>query len=260
MEKNYNYERQKLHLPEYGRHIQQMVEALLIIEDRAERNKQARAVIAVMGNLNPLLRDTADFTHKLWDHLFIISDFRLDVDSPYPRPTREVIEAKPQKMEYSRRRIEFKHYGKYIADMIRSLSTITDQTKRDEAISNIARYMRTKSFEYNQEHPNNEIIIKDIRRLAKGDIALDEEAINNIRSSYKNNYPQHNTKGARNNKNAKNGAQRNGGGQKSYGSNNNNANHANHQNHGSNQNRNFTKGGGQRRNNNNNNHNNNSNR
>lgn len=75
MKKNYNYKRRKLFLPEYGRHIQEMVDSLLQIEDRRERNRQARAVIAVMGNLNPLLRDTADFTHKLWDHLFIMSDF-----------------------------------------------------------------------------------------------------------------------------------------------------------------------------------------
>ena len=83
MKKNYNYTRRKLYLPEYGRHIHEMVDSLLEIEDRTERTRQAKAVIAVMGNLNPLLRDTADFTHKLWDHLFIMSDFQLDVDSPY---------------------------------------------------------------------------------------------------------------------------------------------------------------------------------
>ena len=76
-------------MPEYGRHIHEMVDSLMQIEDRRERNRQARAVIAVMGNLNPLLRDTADFTHKLWDHLFIMSDFQLDVDSPYPQPSRQ---------------------------------------------------------------------------------------------------------------------------------------------------------------------------
>ena len=82
MKKNYNYTRRKLYLPEYGRHIQEMIDSLSQIEDRRERNRQARAVIAVMGNLNPLLRDTADFTHKMWAHLFIMADFQLDVDSP----------------------------------------------------------------------------------------------------------------------------------------------------------------------------------
>ena len=99
MEKNYNYTRRKLFLPEYGRHIHEMIDSLQKIEDRRERNRQARAVIAVMGNLNPLLRDTADFTHKLWDHLFIMSDFELDVDSPYPRPTRSELTVAPRQLE-----------------------------------------------------------------------------------------------------------------------------------------------------------------
>ena len=91
MKHNYNYTRNKLYLPEYGRHIHKMVEHLMTIEDREQRNRQAQAVIAVMGNLQPLLRDTADFTHKLWDHLFIMSDFQLDVDSPYPRPSNTTV-------------------------------------------------------------------------------------------------------------------------------------------------------------------------
>ena len=98
MKKNYNYTRRKLYLPEYGRHIQEMIDSLQLIEDRRERNRQARAVIAVMGNLNPLLRDTADFTHKLWDHLFIMSDFQLDVDSPYPQPSRQELTITPRRM------------------------------------------------------------------------------------------------------------------------------------------------------------------
>ena len=102
MKKNYNYTRRKLYLPEYGRHIQEMIDSLQLIEDRRERNRQARAVIAVMGNLNPLLRDTADFTHKLWDHLFIMSDFQLDVDSPYPQPTRQELTIAPRRMEIGR--------------------------------------------------------------------------------------------------------------------------------------------------------------
>ncbi len=185
MKKNYNYTRQKLYLPEYGRHIHEMVDSLMTIEDRNERNRQARAVIAVMGNLNPLLRDTADFTHKLWDHLFIMSDFQLDVDSPYPRPTREDLMVKPRPLNYNQGRIAYKHYGKYVGDMIRKLSTIDNPPAVARKIDNIARYMRSKSFEYNQEHPNNEIIIKDIKQMSNGDIILDEVALNNLRSEYK---------------------------------------------------------------------------
>lgn len=185
MEKNYNYKRRKLYLPEYGRHIHEMVDQLLLIEDREQRNNQARAVIAVMGNLNPLLRDTADFTHKLWDHLFIMSDFQLDVDSPYERPSREELMMKPRRLEYSQERIAFKHYGKYVAHTLKALREEKSQEALDVAIGSIARYMRTKSFEYNQEHPNNEIIIKDIKVMSEGGIKLDEVALNNLRSDYK---------------------------------------------------------------------------
>ena len=185
MKKNYNYTRRKLYLPEYGRHIHEMVDRLLTIEDREERNRQARAVIAVMGNLNPLLRDTADFTHKLWDHLFIMSDFQLDVDSPYPRPTRQELTVAPHRMAYSQGRIAYKHYGKYTERMIRSLSAHKDPHTVARTVDNIARYMRAKSYEYNQEHPNNETIIKDIKRMSEGAIQIDEVALNNLRSDYK---------------------------------------------------------------------------
>ena len=185
MKKNYNNTRRKLYLPEYGRHIHEMVDQLMLIEDREERNAQARAVIAVMGNLNPLLRDHMDFNHKLWDHLFIMSDFQLDVDSPYARPTRHDLEMKPRRLQYSQERIAFKHYGKYVAHMIEKLRNEDDRESLNTAVNSLVRYMRSKSFEYNQEHPNNEVIIKDIKLLSKGGIELDEEAINNLRSDYK---------------------------------------------------------------------------
>ena len=107
MRKNYNFTRRRLYLPEYGRHIHQMVDSLMAIEDRVERTRQAKAVIAVMGNLNPTLRDTEDFKHKLWDHLFIMSDFQLDVDSPYPQPSRQDLTLRPQKLSYPQSRIAF---------------------------------------------------------------------------------------------------------------------------------------------------------
>ncbi|MBO5685943.1 MAG: DUF4290 domain-containing protein, partial [Alistipes sp.] len=180
MKKNYNYTRRKLFLPEYGRHIHEMIDSLMTIEDRYERNRQARAVIAVMGNLNPLLRDTADFTHKLWDHLFIMSDFQLDVDSPYPRPTREELTIVPRPLRYNQRRITFKHYGNYVEQTVRSLRHETDTAQVAATIDNLARYMRAKSYEYNQEHPNNEVIVKDLKRMSDGAIEINEEALNNL--------------------------------------------------------------------------------
>ena len=195
MRKNYNYTRRKLLLPEYGRHIQEMIDSLSAIEDRRERNRQARAVIAVMGNLNPLLRDTADFTHKLWDHLFILSDFQLDVDSPYPRPTRQELTASPRPLAYSQGRIAHKHYGKYVERMLRALAAEHDPQRVAQTVDNIARYMRSKSYEYNQEHPNNEVIVKDIKRMSGGAIEIDEVALNNLRSDYKQHFSARPQKG-----------------------------------------------------------------
>ena len=153
------------------------------------------AANAVMGNLNPLLRDTADFTHKLWDHLFIMSDFQLDVDSPYPRPSRQDLTVAPRRMPYSSGHIEYKHYGKYVERMIRRLADEKNPQVVTRIVDNLARYMRTKSYEYNQEHPNNEVIIKDIRQMSGGNISIDEAAINNLRSDYKQHFTAHPQKG-----------------------------------------------------------------
>lgn len=207
MRKNYNYERKKLQLPEYGRHIHEMVDYLSTIEDRRERNRQAHAVIGVMGNLFPLLRDTADYTHKLWDHMFIMADFRLDVDSPYPIPTAADLAPNPAKLKYPTKRITIKHYGKNVEHILRSLVDVQDRETAEEVIGNVARYMRTKSYEYNQEHPNNDVIIKDIKKMSDNRLSVDEDAIGSLKSDYKQGYSTHGKKGghqnARQNKSAK---------------------------------------------------------
>ena len=184
MNKNYNYQRRRLLIPEYGRHIQEMIDSLLEIEDRDERTRQAKAVIAVMGNLNPLLRDTADFTHKLWDHLFIMSDFRLDVDSPYPLPTREDLAVKPERLLYPQSDISHKHYGKNIVRVINRLKYETPEVL-DSEIVDVMRYMYGKSMEYNQEHPTAEMIVNDIRNLSEGGINLDEEWLKKVEMGHK---------------------------------------------------------------------------
>ena len=195
MRKNYNYKRRKLYMPEYGRHIHEMVDSLFEIEDRQERTRQAKAVIAVMGNLNPLLRDTADFKHKLWDHLFIMSDFKLDVDSPYQQPSRQELMVRPEKLQYPQSRIMFKHYGKYAQRFVRAIAAEQKSHRANDEMMNMARYMRAKSYEYNNEHPNNEAIIRDIRIMAGGNISLDLDAINAMRSEYRQNQPSRNMKG-----------------------------------------------------------------
>jgi hypothetical protein len=184
IKKNYNYTRRKLYLPEYGRHIQEMVDSLLLIEDRYERTRQAKAVIAVMGNLNPMLRDTEDFKHKLWDHLFIMSDFQLDVDSPYAQPSRQDLMVTPQKLNYPQSRILFKHYGKYTQQLVRAIAAEPKSPQSVAKMLEIARYMRSKNFEYNNEQHNNEAIIRDIRLMAGGEVDIDLSEINTMRSEH----------------------------------------------------------------------------
>ncbi|MBO5806456.1 MAG: DUF4290 domain-containing protein [Tidjanibacter sp.] len=208
MKTNYNIERQKLHLPEYGRHIQDMVEELMRIENREERNLRAKALVAIMANIQHSSSETPDFERKLWDHLFIMSDFQLDVDSPYPKPSATTIMPPPARMSYPTGGIAMKHYGRNVRNVIRSLRNIRTHETVDAVVHNLARYMRTKSYEYNQEHPDNAVIIRDIRRMADFDISVDEEAITRIKSDYRLNHSGYQKKSAykkNGGKNQKNG-------------------------------------------------------
>ena len=194
MKKNYNYTRRKLYLPEYGRHIQEMIDSLQLIEDRRERNRQARAVIAVMGNLNPLFlvvcfglgAATAVMIGKAigegQSH-----DELMDLSRTLSWVTILVA--------YTQGRISYKHYGKYVERMIAGLSEEKDRRTMARTVDNLARYMRTKSYEYNQEHPNNEVIVKDIKRMSGGAIEIDEVALNNLRSDYKQHFTARPQKG-----------------------------------------------------------------
>jgi hypothetical protein len=123
---DYNTSRNKLALPEYGRHIHKLVDHIVAIKDRNERNLATKALINVMGNLNPHLRDVSDFKHKLWDHLAIISDFKLDIDSPYPTPTSAILTEKPRIVPYNQNSIRYKHYGKVIEMMVKKATEMDE--------------------------------------------------------------------------------------------------------------------------------------
>ncbi len=203
MEKNYNSERRHLNLPEYGRNIFKMVEFLQTIEDRELRNRQAQVVIDVMGNINNHLRDTDDLKHKLWDHLFIISNFQLDVDSPYPKPSPDVISPRPEALHYPDRRVAHKHYGKYIERMVLDLAAIRDEEDRKILLNNIAKYMRNKSHEYNLEHPSNEVIVNDIRNISRHTVEVPDDLLEGSHSDFR---PQMAVgRGGKNGKNGRNG-------------------------------------------------------
>jgi hypothetical protein len=170
---DYNTRRGRLLLPEYGRNIQKMIEHILTIEDREERNKAARTIIGVMGNLNPHLRDVADFKHKLWDHLAIISDFKLDIDSPYETPTKELLNEKPKRVPYSQKNIRFKHYGHSIVLMIGKAVEMEDGEEKQDLVRMIAYHMKKSYLTWNREAVDDREILEDLQTLSDGRLALE---------------------------------------------------------------------------------------
>lgn len=172
MEYDYNTQRSKMNLPEYGRNIQKMIEYTVQIEDREERNRAARAIISIMGNLNPHLRDVSDFKHKLWDHLFIISDFKLDIDSPYEKPTPEVLFEKPKPVPYSEYDIKYKHYGKIIELLIKEAVAYKEGEEKEVLIKLIANHMKKCYLTWNREVVTDEVIFEDLKKLSGGALVV----------------------------------------------------------------------------------------
>ncbi len=169
---DYNTQRKHLVLPEYGRHIQQMVNQLLEIKDDEERNRTAKAIIAVMGNMNPHLRDINDFKHKLWDHLHIMADFNLVIDSPYPKPDYQTIYEKPKTVPYPSNPIRFKHYGRSISLMIDKAIEMEEGEQKEALTNLIANHMKKSYLIWNQDSVSDADIIRDLKELSNGKIVL----------------------------------------------------------------------------------------
>ena len=175
-------------IPEYGRNVQKMVDFALTVQDREERNKVARAIINVMGQLNPHLRDVEDFTHKLWAHLFIMSDFKLDVDSPYPKPTPESFTEKPELLEYPQSKIRYGHYGKSIPKMIEKCIEYPEGDEKEALIKIIANMMKKSYLLWNRDTVSDELIANQLKDLSKGKLELkDLSALQSTSDILKNN-------------------------------------------------------------------------
>ena len=168
----YNGERPHLIIPEYGRHIQKLIDHCILIEDVEERNKMARAIVDVMGNLQPHLRDVPDFKHKLWDQLFIISDFKLDVESPYEKPEREVLQAKPEALAYPKSASKYRFYGNNIQTMIDVALTWDEGESRDALYFAIANHMKKCYLNWNKDTVEDSVIYKHLIDLSNGKIDL----------------------------------------------------------------------------------------
>ncbi|HMR83858.1 MAG TPA: DUF4290 domain-containing protein [Niabella sp.] len=166
----YNTTRNYLAMREYGRHVQKMVEHILTIEDPERRQNNAEAVIELMGFLNPHLKNVEDFRHKLWDHLFLISDFKLDVKSPYPIPTKETYKAKPQPIPYPKRSSRFSHLGKNLEDIIDKALAEQDPEKRQGFANAIAYYMKLAYNNWHKEVVHDDAIQSELNSITDGQL------------------------------------------------------------------------------------------
>lgn len=171
---DYNTTRKKLLLSEYGRNVQNMVAYICTLETKEERNRHAHVVIDLMGFLNPHLRDVADFKHKLWDHLHIISDFKIDVDCPYPIPSPEALHVKPDPLKYPQQRIRYKHYGKTVELMIEKAKAIEEPDRKQHMVQSIANFMKMAYVTWNKDSVADETIIADLKSLSQGELAVQE--------------------------------------------------------------------------------------
>lgn len=199
---DYNTTRSELILAEYGRNVQNMVKYIITLPTKEERNKYAQAVIDLMGFLNPHLRDVADFKHKLWDHLHIISNYQIDVDSPYPKPMPETKEFKPEHIGYPQQRIKYKHYGRTVEKLIANAIAEENPERKASMVQGIANFMKMAYVQWNKDNVADEVILKNLSELSGGALALEENVnLQKVEFRNQNNRQNNNNRGRQNNNN-----------------------------------------------------------
>ena len=174
MELEYNTSRNKLVISEYGRHIQKLVEHAIEIKDKKDRQHFVEGIINIMGDLNPHLRDVADFKHKLWDHLYVISDFKLDVDSPYEKPIIEKLFEKPEPLDYPNSKIKYNHYGKVIEKMILEAIKMEDEDLKNKLVIAIANQMKKSYVNWNLDFVEDDVIFNHLKKLSNNKLEIQE--------------------------------------------------------------------------------------
>jgi hypothetical protein len=176
-ELDYNTQLKRMDLPEYGRNIQRMVDYALTIEDKEERKRCVQTIISIMGNLFPHLRDVPDFKHKLWDHLAIMSDFKLDIEYPYEIVRKENLYSKPDRVPYNAKRIKIRHYGRTVEDLIEKAVAMEDGPERTRLIQLMANHMKKSILTWNRDAVDDQKIYDDLRTLSSGKIDVSEETV-----------------------------------------------------------------------------------
>jgi len=170
----YNSTRFKMAIPEYGRNVQKMVRHIMSLEDREVRTLSAKQIVSVMANMNPQIKETSDFEHRLWDHLYIISDFQLDVDSPYPAPEKKDVMRKPDTLSYSEDHIRYKHYGMHLEKMIKHAVALEDGPEKDEMVRLIANHMKKSYLIWNRDSVSDQMILAQLDELSAGKLKMKE--------------------------------------------------------------------------------------
>ena len=202
----YNTNRAKLLMPEYGRNIQQMVEYCKSLPSKEERNEVAKTIVEFMGQRNPHLRDEENYKHKLWDHLYILADYDLDVDAPYPFPTKEELDQKPNRMDYPSFENEYKFYGKSILQLIDRAIELEEGEEKEALIQVIANNMKKSYNVYNKEHVQDEVIFRHLKELSQDKLdltgieTLDKSKIYHPNRNKRNNYKKRNHHSQKNRK------------------------------------------------------------
>ena len=170
----YNTSQTKLINGEYGRHLQKMIECAVEIKDRDLRNQQAKAIVRAMSCFSAGSKDTEDYWNKLWDQLFVISNYRLDVDSPFPKPQPE-IEKRPKSLKYPKRDIRFRPYGVFIEDVINKVTTEKNSEEKEQAVENIANHLKRQYLNWNRDSVNDTLIYEHLDTLSHGKLKLQED-------------------------------------------------------------------------------------
>jgi len=185
----YNTQRKKMELPEYGRSVQNMVDHALTIEDREERQRCADTIVNIMGGMFPHLRDVPDFKHKLWDHLAIMSDFKLDIDYPFEIVKKEDLVVKPEQLAYPNADFRYRHYGRFLEGMVKKAVEIEDEEEKKQLINLLAIQMKKDLNNWNKEGIEDQKIVDDLREYSNGAIDLKVEDLR-LGDSRCNNNPQ----------------------------------------------------------------------
>jgi len=188
LELAYNTEEPKMVIPEYGRNVQKMIDHCLTIKNKEEQKKCVDSIIRVMGQINPQSRDNEDLNQKLWTHLFIMSNFKLEIDSPYPKPNKETYNSNPEQVPYPKNNIKYGHYGKIMEDLITTAVKYQEGEDKKKLIRHIANLLKTSYLLWNRDTVNDTVIIKNLEELSNGALTITADELrdtNDILKHYK---------------------------------------------------------------------------